>query len=109
MQHQKQKRKYGTDMTDRQWKLIASIIPPPKTGGRPREVDVREVVNAVFYLNKSGCQWRLLPNDFPNWPVVYHYFKQWKNDGTWKKIHDTLCGKVRKGVGKKRTIKFGNH
>lgn len=110
MQHQKEKRKkYASDMTDSQWNIIEPLIPPPKSGGRPREVDIREVVNAIFYINKSGCQWRMLPNDFPKWKSVYRYFSQWKSDGTWKKIHDTLRGKIRKSVGKKRTTKSRNH
>ena len=110
MRHQKQKRKkYDTDLTDEQWALIKPLIPPPKQGGRPRTTDVREVVNATFYISRSGCQWRMLPNDFPNWKSVYNYFSAWKKDGTWKKIHDAIRGKVRRQAGKKRTAKPGNH
>jgi putative transposase len=99
---QKEKRhKYPTDLTDAQWKIISSLIPPPKPGGRPRTTDVREVINGILYLLKSGCQWRLLPGDFPNWPIVYYYFKTWKKDGTWKKIHDAVRGKLRRSAGKK--------
>lgn len=95
------RKSYPSDLTDKQWKIIAPLIPPPKWGGRPREADMREIINAVIYLVKSGCDWRMLPHDFPKWDLVYHYFRDWKNDGTWKKIHDSLRGKVRKKVGKK--------
>lgn len=103
MQNQKQKRKsYETDVTDGQWAIIAPLIPKAKPGGRPREVDMREIINAIFYLLKSGCTWRMLPNDFPEWKIVYHYFSIWKKDGTWKKIHDKLRDKVRLKAGKKK-------
>lgn len=99
---QKNTRKpYPTDLNDRQWALIAPLIPPPKSGGRPRQTSMREIMNAVFYVVKSGCDWRMLPHDFPQWDLVYHYFRAWKQDGTWKKIHDALRGKLRKKLGKK--------
>ncbi len=106
MQHQK---KYESDTTDEQWDIIEPLLPPPKLGGRPREIDTREVINAVFYINKGGCQWRMLPNDFPNWKSVYNYFSAWKKDGTWKKVHDILRGKVRRKAGKKRATKPRNN
>lgn len=96
------RQKYSTDLTHAQWALIAPLIPPAKSGGRKRTVDTREIVNAVYYLLKSGCTWRLLPNDFPNWKTVYYYFCTWKNDGTWKKIHDELRDEVRVKAGKKK-------
>ncbi len=101
MQHQKQK-KYATDLTDEQWQIIKPLIPSAKSGGRERSVDIREVINAIFYLLKSGCQWRMIPNDFPKWQTVYDYFSKWKKDGTWKKIHDKLRDKVRLKAGKKK-------
>ena len=91
---------YPTDVTDIQWKFFSPLIPEPKKGGRPREVDVREIVNAIFYLLKAGCEWRMLPHDFPQWDLVYHYFSEWKKDGTWKKIHDAVRGKLRRKLGK---------
>lgn len=108
MQHQKQE-KYDSDLTDGQWKIIEPLIPPPKKGGRPRTLDMREVINAVFYVSKSGCQWRMLPNDFPKWKSVYNYFSAWKKDGTWKKIHDIVRGNVRVKAGKKRATQSRNH
>ncbi len=101
MQHQKQK-KYGTDLTDEQWQIISPLIPSAKSGGIERKIDIREIINAIFYLLKSGCQWRMIPNDFPKWQTVYDYFSKWKKDGTWKKIHDKLRDKVRLKAGKKK-------
>lgn len=97
----KNREPYPTDLTDKQWTIIVSLIPPPKHGGRPRAVDIREVINAIIYIVKSGCDWRMLPHDFPQWKIVYHYFDTWKKDGTWKDIHDALRGKLRKKLGKK--------
>jgi putative transposase len=90
---------YPTDLTDAQWKILESFIPPPKPGGRPRETDIREVFNAIFYLLRTGCAWRLLPHDFPPWQTVYGYFRRWKKDGVWKQIHDTLHQQRRKQAG----------
>ena len=92
---------YDSDLTDKQWAIIAPLIPPAKPGGRPRSVDIRETINATLYLLKSGCTWRLLPHDFPQWESVYYYFRTWQKDGTWKEIHDTLRGKVRRSYKKK--------
>ncbi len=102
MEQQNTRRKaYPSDLTYRQWEHIESLIPTAKRGGRPRTTDMREMLNAMIYVVKSGCDWRMLPHDFPDWHIVYHYFTRWKKDGTWKNIHDTLRGKVRKKAGKK--------
>jgi putative transposase len=87
---------YPTDLTNRQWDCIKSHIPPAKPGGRPRTLPMRAVLNAILYVVVSGCQWRLLPRDYPHWKSVYHYFRQWRNDGTWQRIHDTLRAAVRR-------------
>jgi len=99
--HDREAAGYHTDLTDAQWAIIEPLIPPPKVGGRERTVDIRSVINAIFYLLRSGCTWRLLPRDYPNWKTVYYYFGKWKKDGTWKKIHDELRRKVRVKAGKK--------
>jgi putative transposase len=78
---------YPTDMTDDQWELISPLLPGAKPGGRPRSTALRAVVNAVFYLVVTGCAWRMLPNDFPAWQTVYHYFRAWRLEGTWERIH----------------------
>lgn len=88
---------YPTDLTDTQWKRIYSLVPAAKPGGRPRGHSSRELLNAMFYLVKSGCQWRMLPSDFPAWQTVYWYFQRWQKDGTWQRIHDSLRRRVRKG------------
>jgi putative transposase len=93
---------YDSDLTDKQWEIIAPLIPPAKPGGRKRTVNIREVISAIIYVLRSGCVWRLLPNDFPKWQAVYYYFSLWKKDGTWKKIHDEIRGQVRVKVGKKK-------
>jgi putative transposase len=94
---------YPSDLTDEQWKLIAPMIPPEKPGGRHREVDMREVVNGVLYLNRTGCSWRQLPHDFPPWGTVHFYYRQLRLDGTWQLIHDKLREKVRRKAGRKPT------
>ncbi|HEX4147443.1 MAG TPA: IS5 family transposase [Pirellulales bacterium] len=86
---------YPTDLSDEQWELIELVIPPPKPGGRPRDADMREVVNAMFYLVRSGCQWSMLPHDLPPKSTVYEYFSQWRDDGTWQLIVDVLREAVR--------------
>jgi hypothetical protein len=73
---------YPTDLSDAECNYIEPHLPAPKGHGRPRIHDLREILNAIFYVLKSGCQWRLLPHDFPRWPTVYHYFRQWRIDGT---------------------------
>lgn len=91
---------YPTDLTDRQWDCIKNLIPDAKPGGRPRTLDIRQVLNALLYLVVSGCQWRMLPRHYPNWKSVYHYFRQWRADGTWQRIHDTLRAAVRRRAGR---------
>jgi putative transposase len=101
---------YPTDLTDKQWSLIESMIPPDATGadgGRPREVDMRKVINGILYLNRTGCAWRLLPRDFGKWNTVYYYFRRFKEDGTWQRIHDKLRERVRRKAGKLPTPSAG--
>jgi putative transposase len=86
---------YPTDMSDDQWELIRTVIPAEKPGGRPRQVDMREIVNAMFYLVRSGCQWSLLPHDLPPKSSVYGYFAVWREDGTWELIVDVLRMAIR--------------
>jgi len=78
---------YPTDLTDEQWQAITRLIPPAKGGGRPRSVNMREVLKALFYLARTGCAWRMLPKDYPPKDTVYTYFKKFRDDGTWKRIH----------------------
>jgi putative transposase len=86
---------YRTDLTDEQWAIVQPLIPPAKHGGRPREVDMREVLNTLFYLERAGCQWDMLPHDLLPKSTVYDYFRQWRDDGTWQRILDALRAQVR--------------
>jgi putative transposase len=93
-------RVYPTDLTDAQWQTIARLIPPAKPGGRHREVDMRAVINGIFYMARAGCAWRMLPKEYPPWGTVYYYFARFKKDGAWQQIHDTLRTRVRVQNGK---------
>ncbi|MFL6254003.1 MAG: transposase, partial [Pyrinomonadaceae bacterium] len=77
---------YPTDLTDREWDCIKSLIPPAKPGGRPRELEMRLVLNAIFYVLRGGIAWRLLPREYPNWKSVYHYFRLFRLNGSWERI-----------------------
>jgi putative transposase len=96
-------RRYATDLTDAQWRLIEPLLPKPRCRRRPREIPLRKIVNAVLYLLRTGCAWRLLPRDFPKWQTVYTYFRRWRLAGVWQKIHDTLRNKTRRRAGHKST------
>ena len=98
---------YPSDLTDERWAVIAPLIPVPKLG-RPREVDLREVLNAILYLNRSGCQWEMLPHDLLPKSTVYDYFAQWRDDGTWQTILDALRRQVRVAVGKQPAPSAGS-
>ena len=91
---------YPSDMTDVEWCLFESLIPPPKPGGRPRTLCMRAVVNAIFYVLRSGCAWRMLPHDFPAWQTVYGYFRTWRKEGHWESMNDALRESVRAQAGR---------
>jgi len=94
------RRAYPSDLTDEQWHLIEDLIPPAKPGGRPRKVSMREVLNAIMYVLRSGCAWRLLPHDFPKWNIVYYYFWRFRREGIWQDIHDLLRDELRVKEGR---------
>ena len=94
------RRAYQTDLSDAEWCHIEPHIPLPRAPGRPRVHTLREILNAIFYIVRSGCAWRLLPHDFPPWKTVHHYFRTWRLDGTWEKMHAALRERVRVGVGR---------
>jgi putative transposase len=89
------RRPYPTDLSDAEWNYIEPHLPAPKEHGRPRIHSTREILDAIFYILRSGCQWRLLPHDFPRWPTVYHYFRKWRIDGTWESINRALRERLR--------------
>jgi len=94
---------YSTDLTDAQWAILESLIPACKQGGRPREVEMREVLNTILYLNRTGCQWDLLPHDLLPKSTVYDYFAAWRKDGTWQRMMDALRAQVRVAAGREPT------
>lgn len=91
---------YPSDLTNEQWEIIKPFVPPDRSGGRPRQVDIRRVVNAILYINRTGCQWRMLPRDFPNWKLVSYYFYTWRDAKVWNKIHDALLVPTRRKAGR---------
>jgi len=103
MEYVQVRRPYPSDLTDEQWEILAPLIPPAKHGGRPRTTDLREVVNTIRYLHHTGCQWDMLPHDLLPKSTVYEYFAQWRDDGTWQKVVDSLRKKARVQAGRVET------
>jgi putative transposase len=99
---------YPTDLTDEQWNILEPLLPPAKSGGRPRTVNLREVINTLLYLNRAGCQWDMLPHDLLPKSTVYDYFAQWKKDGTWRRINGALSRDVRQAAGREATPSAGS-
>ena len=94
---------YPSAVTDRQWEVIAPLFPAAKAGGRPRTVDLRQVVNGILYINRGGCAWRMLPKEYGPWETVYGYFWRFRRDGIWQCSHDSLREKVRRADERKPT------
>lgn len=92
--------RYPSDVTDEEWELIESFLRPAPGSGRPREIDIREVFNAIRYINRTGCQWEYLPKDFPNQHSVRYYFDKWTYDGTFERINNALVKKARIRLGR---------
>src|SRR5918911_419053 len=100
---QRDDRAYPTDLTDAQWTLLEPLLPPPKRAqgaGRPRSVSLRQVINGLLYLERTGCQWRLLPREVPYWGTVRYYFDRWQQDGTWERLNTLLREWVRVRAGR---------
>ncbi len=106
MEAHKTRKPYPTDLKDKEWAKIEHLVPQPKSGGkataggRPPKYERREVLNALFYMTKSGCTWRMLPHDLPPWEVVYMYFAQWRDQGVFERINEVLRRRIRIEVGK---------
>jgi transposase len=96
------RRPYPTDLSDQEWELITHLVPEAKPGSRPEAYTKREILNGIFSLLRSGCSWRMLPHDLPPWRIVYFYFRQWRQDGSWQVMHDLLRGDVRVASGRQR-------
>ena len=97
-------KKYPSDLTDQEWETIQSLVPGPSKLGRPPEYTRREILNGILYVVRSGCAWRMIPNDLPAWDSCYRYFSLWKKQGVWISIHDCLRDQVRLQCGKKKPI-----
>jgi transposase len=98
--------RYASDLTDREWSLIEPFMPRQPRLGRRRKTSLQAVMDAIFYLLQSGCQWALLPHDFPPESTVYHYFKRFCRDGTWRRIHDALYCRTRQLEGREEQPSF---
>lgn len=92
--------RYPTDLSEAEWRLVSPHLPARATTGRPRRHPLRAIVNAIVYVARSGCAWRLLPREFPPWKTVYHYFRQWRVDGTWIRLHSALREATREHLGR---------
>ncbi len=91
---------YPTDVTDEQWRIVGPMIPPARPGGRRRTADMREVLNGINYLVRTGCQWRAIPHDLPKSATVRHYYDRFRADGTWERVHDELRERTRRAAGR---------
>ncbi len=99
-------RAYPTDLTDGQWAVMEPYLPVAKTEGRtgrPREYSYREIINGIFYVLRTGCTWDMMPHDLPPWNTCHHYFRRWREDGTWQGVHDALRERVRVRSGREAT------
>ena len=94
---------YPSDLSDEEWRIIRPLIPPSPPIGADRGVNIRKIVNGILYVNRSGCQWRMLPKEYEHWNTTYGYFRNWRKDGTWQRIHDALREQVRKKEGREAT------
>ena len=99
--------RYASDLTDAEWRVIEPHMPPPKALGRPRTTDLRELVNAILYVLRSGCPWRLLPKDFPPRSTVQRYFALWRDDGLWARINHALLMAAREAEGREASPSAG--
>ena len=97
------RRWYPTDLTDREWALVAPLLPAAKPGGRPRSTDLRDVLDALSYWLRGGIAWHLLPHDFPPWQTVYHYWRAWRRSGDWERLHAALRARARQRAGRQAT------
>lgn len=91
---------YPSDVANAEWQIIEGLLPLAQATGRPREVNLREIINGIFYVLREGCSWRAMPHDLPPWQTVYNYFRHWQRLEVWQKIHTQLRQQVRKQLNK---------
>jgi putative transposase len=94
---------YPSDLSDSEWALLEPLLPAAKPGGRPRGVNLRRILNGLFYLLRTGCAWRYVPREYGPWSTVYHYFRLWRRAGAWERMHTTLRERVRRRLGREPT------
>ena len=97
------RKSYPSDISDEEWEILEPLIPPEKPGGRPRTTNMREVINAIWYELRTGCQWRQLPHEFPPWSTIWRYFRIWRQTGMWEQMHTTLRERLRSQLGREAT------
>lgn len=95
-----ERRSYPTDLSDQEWAILEPLLPAARRDVRPRKYALRDVVNAIRYVQRTGCAWRLLPHDFPPYPVVFYYFNGWRRGGVWEQVYLRLYGQVRVHAGR---------
>lgn len=95
-----QRKPYPSDLSDSEWEVLKPLIAAPKGFGHPVEVDFREILNGIFYVQRTGCQWEMLPHDLPPYTTVYGYFQKWQRKGIWQQMHDQVRQKLRMELGK---------
>lgn len=98
---------YPSDLTDEEWFILEPLIPPERSGGRPRRWEMRDILDGIFYIVRGGCAWRMLPGDFPPWQTVYHYFRAWRKSSWWQQLYDKLHERVRIQMGRNTTASAG--
>ena len=104
----KPKKRYSSDLTDEEWALLEPLIPPAKRGGRPRTTNMRAVLNGIFYVLKTGCQWENLPKDLPPSGTIFYYFNRWRKEKVWQQINAALREQVRLEAGREATPSAGS-
>src|SRR5215468_1573049 len=97
------RKRYTSDLSDAEWAILEPLIPPAKTGGRPRSTNMRDVVDGIFYVLKTGCQWGNLPGDFPPYSTVFDYYNQWRKNKVWQQMNEALRKQVRQAEGREAT------
>ena len=91
---------YPSDLSDAEWEILKQVLPKPKGFGHPVEVNFREILNGIFYVQRTGCQWEMMPHDLPPYSTVYHYFQKWQRKGIWQQMHDQIREKLRTQLGR---------
>lgn len=103
-----ERKPYPSDLSDEEWAILEPHIPPAKLGGRPRTVNMREIMNGIFYILRSGCGWDMLPHDLPPCKTVYYYFNRWQKSGEWEKLNQVFREALRQREGREATPSAGS-